>query len=94
MGSLVGFFSILGTLQGGKIFELVKAFLEGQCNIEDINETDIVLIPKVEKPECITQFRPIGFCNFIYKIISKVIVNRMKNLQPLVVSKHQRAFIP
>lgn len=53
-----------------------------------------MLIPKVDKLESITQFRPIGLCNFIYKIISKVIVNIMKNLLPLVISENQRAFIP
>ncbi|GAU49878.1 hypothetical protein TSUD_408170 [Trifolium subterraneum] len=39
--------------------------------ISSINNTLLVLIPKVDRPEFVSQFRPITLCNAVYKIITK-----------------------
>ena len=44
------------------------------------NETLIVFLTKVDKPEFISQFCPVSLCNMFYKTITKVLVNRLKPL--------------
>lgn len=59
----------------------------------ELNQTHITLIPKVPNLESITQYRPIGLCNFSYKIIAKVLANRLKPLLPHLISPKQSAFV-
>ena len=59
-----------------------------------LNDTYITLIPKVPHPERVSQFRPIGLCSVVYKMISKCIVQKLKRVLPRLVSPIQSSFIP
>ena len=61
---------------------------------KDINKTYICLIPKTKNPQKIMEFRPINLCNVIYKLISKVLVNRLKKVLHGVIDEAQSAFVP
>ncbi|WOK92853.1 retrotransposon protein [Canna indica] len=55
--------------------------------------TNLVFVPKKEGPSLIVDYRPIALCNVLYKILSKVIVNRLKPHIKFLISKDQSAFI-
>ncbi|XP_031255913.1 uncharacterized protein LOC116113894 [Pistacia vera] len=58
-----------------------------------VNATRIALVPKVESPSRMTDFRPISCCNVLYKCISKVIMNRFKVVLPNIIGVSQSAFV-
>lgn len=62
--------------------------------LKELNSTIISLLPKVTTPLKVTDYRPISCCNVLYKCISKIITNRMKNELLDIVSDNQSAFVP
>ena len=59
----------------------------------ELNYTDVVLIPKQNGLELITHFRPISYCNFIYKVISRVMVNRLSPFLGGMIIENHSAFV-
>ena len=67
---------------GDDVINAVLDFLNNGIMEPDFNYTHIVLIPKIKSPEKITDYKPISLCNVIYKIISKVLANKLKQILP------------
>ncbi|KAG7534372.1 Endonuclease/exonuclease/phosphatase superfamily [Arabidopsis thaliana x Arabidopsis arenosa] len=79
---------------GPSVIRFVVEFFETGLLPEKMNDALVVLIAKVEKPEKITQFRPISLCNVLFKTITKTMVLRLKRVMPLLIGPAQSSFIP
>lgn len=88
------FFQRNWELCGGEVTNVVLHILLGEESPEVINKTLLVLMPKVKDPLQLSQFWPISFCNVLYKITSKVLANRLKQIFPDIISEEQSAFVP
>lgn len=58
--------------------EIIGEMMNRTQNPMRINVTHLALISKVQNPESVSQFRPISLCNYSYKVLSNVLVNRLK----------------
>ncbi|KAL5567823.1 hypothetical protein UlMin_024398 [Ulmus minor] len=79
---------------GDEVATACLGVLNEGMSLASTNETLISLIPKVKNPIRITDYRPISLCNVIYKIISKMLSNRLRLVMNNVISEEQSAFIP
>ncbi|KAL8148453.1 hypothetical protein AgCh_005718 [Apium graveolens] len=93
-GMSPGFYQKFWGIVGGDLVEIVhKFFLTGVLE-EGMGDSNIVLIPKKKNPVNMMDLRPISLCNVIYKVISKVLANRVKQVLRDLISETQSAFIP
>ena len=58
-----------------------------------LNQTLITLIPKCTRADDLSLYRPISLCNTIYKIVTKIIIQRLRPFLDKLVSPLQAAFV-
>jgi ribonuclease HI len=93
-GFPAGFFQKNWDVLGEDIIQATLDTLNSGAMPDFLNMTNIALIPKVKNPTKVTEFKPISLCNVLYKVISKVLANRLKKVLMHIISPVQSAFIP
>lgn len=81
------FYQWFWDLTGPDLIKLVQDFHSSGFFDERLNEINIYLIPKTDRPRKMVEFRPITLCKVSYKIISKVLSSRLKKLLPELISE-------
>ncbi|CAM8958980.1 unnamed protein product [Rhodiola kirilowii] len=87
------FYQVNWDIVGPEVVKEVLNCLNNNVLNKELNETLIVLVPKVKKVEKVEDFRPISLCNVVMKIVTKVLANRLKLVLPEIISQNQSAFI-
>lgn len=92
-GFTPGFFKTSWSVIAKDFTVAVQSFFSKGFLPKGLNSTILALIPKKDSATEMKDYRPISCCNVLYKIISKIIANRLKATLPQCISPNQPAFI-
>ena len=73
--------------------DMLSKFHRRGTNNRDMNATFITLIPKVPNPVELHDYRPISLVGCLYKLLAKILANRLKTVLLLITSPTQGAFV-
>jgi len=80
-------------LLAADFMQLCENFHRGEVCLRSINNSHIVLIPKKDGPENVSDYRPISLLNSSIKLITKLLANRLQKLVKGLVHQNQYGFI-
>nr|GEZ69058.1 hypothetical protein [Tanacetum cinerariifolium] len=81
-------------LVANDVTKAIQEFFVNGTLLKELNHTIIALIPKVASPPCVNDYRPISCRTVLFKCISKIITNRIKDSLKYLISLNQSAFVP
>lgn len=76
-----------------EFFKVIQKSQECQKIGVCTNPAFLALVPKEKGENSFNRFRPISLCNIGYKVITKVITNRLRKILPKIIPENQGGFI-
>lgn len=92
-GLTAEFFRALWSLLGDEVCTVILDFFKSRFMPSGLNSTSLILIPKRPGADNIQDFRPISCLNTLYKVISRILADRLKEILPDLVLPNQTGFI-
>ncbi|XP_077231884.1 uncharacterized protein LOC143864904 [Tasmannia lanceolata] len=92
-GFCMAFFQSCWEYVKGDIFKFFKDFYEGMELDRGTGASFIALLPKIKSAVKVSDFRPISLVGCLYKVLSKVLGDRLKVVLPMIISTNQCAFV-
>lgn len=88
------FFREFWEIIGVDLVKAVQSIFLGDNLLLEVNATFVTLIPKTKGARQLTEFRPISCVNTTYKIISKLLTNRLVIVLNDLIAENHTAFLP
>lgn len=92
-GFTINFYEACWEIVKLEVWEVVEDSRCSSSILKSLNSTFLALIHKEEEATTPAKFHPIALCNVLYKIISKVIANRLKPILPGLISEEQSGYV-
>ncbi|XP_049391503.1 uncharacterized protein LOC125855893 [Solanum stenotomum] len=87
------FFHSCWDIVGVEVGRMVVEFFAGNTLPKSITHTNLVLIPKKDNVQSFSDLRPISLSNFVNKILSRIVHDRLENILPKLISPNQSNFV-
>ncbi|CAN1763719.1 Putative ribonuclease H protein At1g65750 [Linum perenne] len=87
------FFQTFWSTIGGAISESCREWLAHNFFPDAVRHTNIILLPKKQVPSSMADLRPISLCDVRYRLVSKVLANRLRRIIPRIIGVEQSAFV-
>lgn len=81
------FFRVTWHIVRRDVCHAIKDFFSSSKMLKSLNATLISLVPKVTCPRTVADYRPIAYCNTVYKAITKIITARMQRVMPELIDE-------
>ncbi|KAI0496288.1 hypothetical protein KFK09_022602 [Dendrobium nobile] len=92
-GVSYSFFKNYWAIIKSDLWKAIQIFLLTADMNKNWKKTQIVLIPKISNPTYAAHYRPVSLCNTVYKLVAKILLNRINFFIPKLITLEQATFI-
>lgn len=75
------------------IIQMIQGFFLGDYLHRRVTAITLTLIPKVDKPRSLADYRPMSLSNFTSKMVSKILATRLAEILPSMINEQQSGFV-
>ncbi|KAL6188099.1 hypothetical protein ACLB2K_039493 [Fragaria x ananassa] len=81
------------SIVGVEVVQAIQSFFISGYILPHFNSNLMILIPKVLGADSVTQLRPIAMANFVFKLVTKMIADKLGSIAARIISPNQSAFL-
>lgn len=78
---------------GKDVYRTILGVSNNEIDLTLLNHIFITLIPKIKYSHTYSQFQPVSLCNLVFKLIAKVLANKLKTILDRLIDEAQSDFV-